>query len=166
LGVLDPMRFATLRHCQEELRRAKKQLEMQDASSKTAGLPPGYWSPDPDTFSKQEEYFLVWANLYDAITQRNASECRRWVHHAQNIGIQDCIIELEEAYGERLSRSTRGPWASTQRVANAVDRGEWVEAVEHLIESCVARGARRSVLQEALMRLLNATSQPSKSCAI
>jgi len=85
---------------------------------------------------------------------KDPSNIRRWVHHAENIGIEDSMLELERAYGERLAKTSRGAWASAQRVVNAIDRKEFDNASQLFVEACVARGAQKSTVLGGLTSLL------------
>jgi len=150
--LLDPLRTATLAHCDEEVSRAKQAIEIQHLLERTPGLPGRYWASENPNFSREEEFFLVWAKLKEAVENKDASNIRRWVYHAENIGIEDSFLELERAYGERLARTSRGAWASAQRVVNAIDRQEFSDAAQLFVEACVTRGAQRSGILESLLQ--------------
>jgi len=152
--LLDPLRTATLTHCEEEVSKAKRAVEVQDLLGKTPGLPGPYWTSAKPDFSREEEMFLVWAKLHEAVQNRDSSKIRRWVHHAENVGIEDSYLELERAYGEKLARNSRGAWASAQRVVNTIDRKEFAHAAEVFVEACVTRGAQKSDLLGSLTGLL------------
>jgi len=157
----DPLRVATLKHCQAEVAKARKDVQIKGGGP--SGLPAGYWSPDSGIFTRKEENFLVRAKLLEAVTSGSAKEMKTWLFHAQNIGIPECDLELEYAYGAKLVHNSVGAWASSQRVVDSLDQGEWGLALQNLVDISLARKASREDLAEAFRNTgpLVYTRQPS-----
>jgi len=101
----DPLRAATLRHCQAEVAKARKDVQVK---GKAGGLPAGIRLPESGTFSKKEENFLVRTKLLEAVTNASAEDMRKWLFHAQNIGIHENELGLEYAYGAKLVKKKHG----------------------------------------------------------
>jgi len=147
--AFDAMRSATLEHCRREVAKAQEELDASanvQRSEVQVGLSPGYWAPDATCFSRPEESFLVRAKLLDAVQDASVEELRRWLYHAVNIGIAQSGLSLEMAYTDKLVKDRQGPWASSQRVVNALDRGEWNSACDFFIEMCQVRSSGSDTL--------------------
>jgi len=147
--AFDALRSATLEHCRREVAKAQEELDASanvQRSEVQVGLSPGYWAPDATCFSRPEESFLVRAKLLDAVQDASVEELRRWLYHAVNIGIAQSGLSLEMAYTDKLVKDRQGPWASSQRVVNALDRGEWNSACDFFIEMCQVRSSGSDTL--------------------
>jgi len=144
----NPLWAAALNHCQVRVARAKRCLELAEISGKHPGLAPGYWSPDDLVFSKDEEEFLVWAQLFDAISKESSLEVQQWIKHAFDIGIEKRLLAIEIAYMKTLQNRIKPTYRSTQPLVEALDRKDWDAARVVFLQTCEEQGANKATLTQ------------------
>jgi len=144
----NPLRAAALHHCQAHVDQARRCLDMAGTVGKHAGLPAGYWSPDDLVFSREEEEFLVWAQLLDSISKESAVEAKQWINHALDVGVDKRVLELEIAYAEALGYESQAIYKPTQPIVEALEREDWDAAQAMFLQTCKAQGADKATLTQ------------------
>jgi len=147
---------AAMEHCFEELRLAWAALELEyrtgESGSKNQTLTPSPAPPDSPIAEIQEQWY-VWHKLYGAVSSESLQDLRQGLEHARNIGIGEKSCAILFTFCDALSRHQQIEGFSSTEVVQALDRGDWMRALDLVIEISLARGADKSLLLNALARL-------------
>eukprot|EP00448_Togula_jolla_P014860 CAMPEP_0170583086 /NCGR_PEP_ID=MMETSP0224-20130122/7939_1 /TAXON_ID=285029 /ORGANISM="Togula jolla, Strain CCCM 725" /LENGTH=683 /DNA_ID=CAMNT_0010906373 /DNA_START=255 /DNA_END=2306 /DNA_ORIENTATION=- len=155
-----PLRKASLEHSKREFERVVRELAQASVPQSNGstqlrnGMPADYWAPGPNLYSRQEERVMVWSHLLSSAQKESAGELKRWLAHAVAIGIDPATLELEMAYCNAVaSRSIHEGNDVAPAVSNALERGDWLAALELVSDASIVRGAVPELVANAHAKL-------------
>jgi len=157
---------AAMEHCFEELRMAWTHLETeirteQLLKSDNAKVPhqliPEPTSPNT-TINELQEHWYVWHKLFEAVSSESLRDLRRALEHAKTVGINEKSNALLYTFCDSLARQQQLVGVSSSDVVQALDEGDWMRALESVVDISLARGADKSLLLNALARLVAESS--------
>lgn len=159
--VRSTLHGAAMEHCFEELRKAWDALETErrraDPRSKRRAMPS--MTPTGSLVDELQEEWYVWHKLYSAVSSESLQELRQALDHARIIGLSDKSSAILFTFCDALARQQQQVEViPSEEIAEALDSGDWVRALDLVIETSLAQGAEKTLLLNALARLCTDSS--------
>lgn len=142
---------AAMEHCLEELELAWETLDEIRTGDRDHPMP-STATPGTDLSLLQERWY-VWHKLYDAVSREDLHEMRQCLDHASTAGIDEKSHAILYTFCDAMSRHQRIVGVSLSEVTEALECGDWMRALDSVIEISMARGADKSLILNALARL-------------
>lgn len=152
---------AAMEHCLDELRVAWQVLEAKYKIGNPAYDAHGFMptpTPPGTTIAEAQETWYVWHKLYTAVINESVHELREALDNAKLMGVTEKSSAILFTFCDALARQQQIQGFSPREVVQALDTGDWMRALDLVVEISLARGADKSMMLSALSRFCTDSS--------